>query len=374
MRRWLVIGFIMVTSSVSLYGQVDTLGKTPIFFEREAGDMIRLFYDDRYFLVDKYCEFKAIERVGRYDFQQRVFTGEFTDLDNAGRVILEGRYVDGRKDGDFNAYHPNGQLKWQASYIRGTVQGPLNFFYPDGKPLLELVFSGEDARILNFWDRRGRQRVTDGHGRYAFSILADGYNEFGYIRYNRKGKVVDGYPHGNWSIEYVFADGKERKAGYELYNKGRLVHGYDAYLDESYYNRPRYHLLPIDFSNGAEAMIGKACTIDDHIGFTGYLAEYLSEWFDGMVETPADPVAIAFTVAVKATGEPGRIEMKSTFETQQHADLLLEAIQGVGFWQPSFGAGEYIEDTLTVTTEAFLDMDENKVRFYEVKIKREKGI
>src|SRR3546814_10732483 len=71
------------------------------------------------------------------------------------------------------------------------------------------------VRILNFWDRRGRQRVTDGDGRYEFSVAADSYNEFGYKRYIRTGRVVDGRPHGNWIIEFLFGDGKEKSAGYE---------------------------------------------------------------------------------------------------------------------------------------------------------------
>src|SRR3546814_10387452 len=91
------------------------------------------------------------------------------------------------------------------------------------------------VRIPNFWDRRGRQRVTDGDGRYEFSVAADSYNEFGYTRYIRKGRVVDGRPHGNWTIEYLFGDGKEKSAGYEYYNKGRFVQGYEAYTDEEFF-------------------------------------------------------------------------------------------------------------------------------------------
>src|SRR5690606_36586088 len=169
-------------------------------------------------------------------------------------------------------------------------------------------------RILNFWDKRGRQRVTNGKGRYEFSVIADGYNEFGYIRYNRKGKVVDGHPQGTWAIEYVFADGKKRKAGYEFYDKGRFVQGYEAYTDEAFFDMPRYQLVPVDFSNGAEAMIAKGCTIDEYTGFTGFLAEYLSEWFDGPLDEMPDPVKIEFTVTVKDNGTPRGVEMNTTFD------------------------------------------------------------
>src|SRR3546814_822107 len=204
MKGLLVIVFVIAAPSVVLGGTADTTVNGPTFYERGSDETVRFFYDDHYYLVDKDCEFKAIERVGRYDFQQQVFIGEIADFDNQGRLILEGSYVDGRKQGDFKAYHPNGQLKWQVPYLQGSPRGGFNFFYPDGKPLLEITYTDEGVRILNFWDRRGRQRVTDGDGRYEFSVAADSYNEFGYTRYIRQGRVVDGRPHGNWTIEYLF--------------------------------------------------------------------------------------------------------------------------------------------------------------------------
>ena len=359
--------------SVALGTPIDTAEHNPIFYERESGDTVRFFYDDHYYLVDRDCEFRAIERVGPYDFQEQAFIGEFADFDHLGRLLLEGNYIDGKKHGDFKAYHPNGQLKWQASYIQGTFQGPLRFYYPDGKPLLEISYTVEGARIVNFWDRSGRKRVTNGEGRYEFSIEADGYNEFGYTRYTRKGKVVDGRPHGNWAVKYIFGDGKEKSAGYEYYNKGRFVQGYEAYTDEEFFDTPRYSLVPADFSSRADAMVAKSCTIDDYTGFTGFLATYLSDWFEGALNDPIDPVKIEFTVTVRATGEPKGIKMKSSLDKKQYADLLLQALNGVGYWLPSYAADEYIEDTLTVTAEAFPELNDHNLRFYDVRIKREKG-
>lgn len=374
MKCWLVIGFVMVAPPIALCNNIDTAIRAPMFYERGPGDTTRFFYDDHYYLVDKHCEFRAIERVCRYDFQRQVFIGEFTDYDNQGRVILEGSYVDGKKQDQFTGYHPNGRIRWQIAYSNGTPAGSLNLFYPDGKPVLEVSYADGGMRILNFWDRRGRQRVANGNGRYEFSVMADGYNEFGYVRYNRKGRVVDGRPHGNWPVEYVFADGKKRQAGYEFYNKGNFVQGYEAYTGEVFSDASRYHLVPIDFSNGADAMIVKGCTIDDYTGFTGFLAEYLSEWFDDALDEIPDPVEIEFAVVVKDDGTPRGIEMKSTFANKRHADLLLRALEGVTYWLPSYGVGSYIEDTLTVTIEAFPDARNQKMRFHEATIRREKGI
>ena len=373
MKCWLVIAFVMITPSAALCSSNDTTENTSSFYEREPGDIIHLFFDDHYYLVDKDCEFRAIERIGPYDFQQQVFNGEFADFDNEGRLILEGNYVDGQKHGDFKAYHPNGQLKWQSSYIQGTPQGTHSFFYPDGKPLLEIGYTDNGARILNFWDRRGRQRVTDGNGRYEFAVIADGYNEFGYIRYIRKGRVVDGQPHGAWNIKYVFGDGKAKNAGYERYDKGAFVQGYEAYTGDAFADAPRYNLLPIDFSIRADVMITKPCTIDDHTGFTGFLAKHLSDRFKGVIDELPQPVDIEFVVAVKASGEPQGIEMKKTFDTKRYANWFREALNDVGYWLPSYLGTQYIADELTVTMEAFPDARNRSIHFYNVSIKRKKG-
>lgn len=370
----MLIYLLLVATPIVFANGLDTVPDKPVYYERTAKGLTRFFYDDRYFLADKDCQFKAIERVGQYDFQQQVFTGEFTDFNYLGRAILKGNYRNGRKEGEFSAYHPNGQLKWVVSYVQDIPQGLRTYYYPDGKPLLEVEYREGGTFIRSFWDQRGRKQVSEGKGKYEFAVEADGYNEFGYVRYIRKGRVVDGRPHGIWGIEYLFADGKKANAGYERYQYGVFQDGYEQFKEESFYDGPRYGVLPADFYVRADAMIGKGCTIDEYSGFTVYLSKHLEEWFDGEVDELPDPVKIEFTVAVKKSGEPGKIEMTGTFPRKRYADLLLEAIGWVNFWFPSFADGDFIDDNLTVSVEAFPDAAERKLRFFDVTIRREKGI
>ena len=373
MRFPIFILLWLAGTSVAAANGLDSVAKLPVYYEDAPGGQTRFFYDDHYFLADKYCPFKAIERVGHYDFTKRVFEGAFSDFNNVGRPVLRGYYRDGKKEGKFTAYHPNGQVKWEGTFIQDIPDGPWNYYYPDGKPLLEVTYGSEGLKIQNFWDRKGEQRVTNGNGKYEFAVEADGYNEFGYVRYNRKGKVVDGRPHGNWTIEYLFDDGKKAGAGHELYEHGRFIGGYEAYKDEEFFDYPRYRLLPVDFSARAEALIGKECSIDEYTGFTGYLSQHLEDWFEGELEVLPDPLTLKFTVSVSHTGEPEKIQMDTTFANKRYADLLLIGIHGIPYWFPSFADGEYIDDTLTVTMEVFPDAAEQKLHFFDVKIQREKG-
>ncbi len=371
--RGLVYVLLVASPLAYVQGQ-DTLARSPSFYEKLSNGKTRFFYDDHYYLADKQCQFKAIERVVAYDAVSQLFVGEFVDFNNRGQAVLRGSYRDGKKEGDFAAYHGNGQVKWQVAFVQDVPQAIWKHYYPDGKPLLEVQYGTGEALIWNFWDRLGRQRVKDGNGRFEFAVEADGYNEFGYERYNRKGKIANGRPHGNWTIEYVFADGKKHDAGYEFYQHGRFVTGYDGYKEQEFSQNPRYGLLPNNTFLRAESMIVKACTIDDYSGFTGYLAKHLEEWFAGEVDELPDPLKIEFSVAVDERGVPGKFEMKTTFAQKRYADLLREGLGWVGFWFPSYADGAYISDSLTVTIEAFPDAAEHKLRFFDARIKRDKGI
>ncbi|WP_257658687.1 toxin-antitoxin system YwqK family antitoxin [Parapedobacter lycopersici] len=372
MRTYLLLYLLVTTAITAMAAGADTTGR-PVYYEPAPEGMLRFFYDDRYYLADKACSFRAIERIAKFDFNKQVFVGEFVDFNLSGRAILRGNYENGKKEGKFTAYHPNGERKWEVTFVQDVPRGIWAFYYPDGKPLLELEYGPRGTIIRNFWDTRGRQQVTDGNGKYAFEIAADGYNEYGYVRYNRSGRVVNGLPHGNWIVEYVFEDGEKAGAGHEYYRDGQFIRGYETFTDETFDGTPRYRLYPVEFFDRATILVSKACTIDEYSGFTQYLEKYFERWFATVNAAALASQRIELAIAVDETGTAQRIEAIQTFPSAQYASLLLSACHGIEFWFPSYADGEYTADTLTLTAEVAPDPDGQKLHFYNIQIRREKG-
>jgi antitoxin component YwqK of YwqJK toxin-antitoxin module len=60
-------------------------------------------------------------------------TGYWTIIaDDGSHTKEEGNYKEGRKDGLWKAYYPDGKLKHEITYTEGIAKGPARFYYKDG--------------------------------------------------------------------------------------------------------------------------------------------------------------------------------------------------------------------------------------------------
>ena len=192
----------MFTVLSILFFNLKAQENRPLYFEDAPNAMKRFFFDENYYLVDKDCEFKAIERVSDFDNKTNKFEGLFKDFDRNGRVILSGQYQNGKKHGEFKAYHPNGVLKWESTFIDDIAIGPWEYYYPDGKPMLFITLGPSSFRINQYWDRKGQQLVKDGEGTYDINLPIIGFTEHGYTKFNRRGAIKNGLPDGLWYISF----------------------------------------------------------------------------------------------------------------------------------------------------------------------------
>lgn len=373
-----IIASIYCLSFLAVFGvqgqeQQQTIPKAPAVFYESLGDgWMRFYFDERYYLTDINCHFLSIERDAQYDLVNNQFHGEFKDFDSSGRLILKGNYKEGLKEGLFEAFHNNGQLKWTVNYIEDQVDGTWMYYYPDGKPMLELFYGDRGMEIVNYWNVKGEKKVNQKEGRYEMKVEIDGYSEYGADFVNRKGRVRNGKPTGNWSLELVYPDQKMTFLGADTYREGRIIPE-DNGLDELIRGHTRYSVVPQLWFLRAEDMISKNCTIDEQTGFIDYLAHHLESWFEGMIDQSFEARQIVYDLEVDKEGNLKKITPVQTFDERSAVRYMGEVISEVGFWFPSFSEGEYIDDILRVSFEMFPDIEKRKARVFSVQIEREKG-
>ncbi|MCL7988368.1 hypothetical protein M8998_10500 [Sphingobacterium sp. lm-10] len=326
------------------------------FFERINESEVRFFYDQNYFLVDKHCEFKSIERRAVFDRATNKFDGSFTDIGADGSLILTGVYKQGAKNGNFVAYHPNQQKKWEVTFRDNRPTGYWNYFYPDGKPYLSVSFTDSTTRIVSQWDRRGRLSVNQGNGKYEFRNPVDGFSEYGFSFYSMSGRIKDGLPNGTWNVYFENPEAKQSEfAAEEFYRNGVLVRGYNLF-DDAEYSTPVHGILPYDSFYRAETLLFKQCNYDDFSGFSVYIAEYFRNAFQLVQVNNTVKTDFAFEVRVRKDGSPRDSKIIKSLPDEIN-DNFKKVIESIPFYVPSFNDGEYIDDTITVYGTMSSDAD-----------------
>lgn len=58
-----------------------------------------------------------------YWSEKEIWDGTYTEWDEQGNVLVEGNYKEGKKDGQWNYYHPNGLLQSSSQWQNGLQQG-----------------------------------------------------------------------------------------------------------------------------------------------------------------------------------------------------------------------------------------------------------
>jgi len=338
----------------------------PVYFESAGEGMLRFYFDDNYFLVDKYCEFKRIERLASFDVSTSQLIGSFTDFDNNGNLILEGTYVKGEKSGLFKAYHPNRAIKWEVNFVDNKPLGDWNFYYPDGKLMMRVEYTPTFARIMEYIDTWGRKGIENGNGRFEFKVPFQGYNPYGYPFVLHKGKLKNGSPDGYWKI-YFLSGKQEDLVAEELYEKGGLLKGYDL-IKEIEYRSPKYSILPQENFFRGEMLTYKPCTFDDISGYNTYLTDYLFDMFEFLKVVKPIEGDFEYKVTVEKEGDPSQLEMIKDVPKELSRSLR-NVLNSVERYIPSFVNGEYIQDELTVKGSLATN-EHGRIYFYGISISR----
>lgn len=371
--------FVHIIITLLVIGQFAVAQESkPIYFEEAPKNMVRFFFDKNYYLVDKHCEFKFIERVATFSASKNIFTGPFKDFGPNGHVILTGQYVNGKKEGLFIAYHPNGHIKWEANYLDDEEQGIWKYYYPDGKPMLELSLENGDFSIINYFDQYGKQRVTNGNGIYEIIIPIDHYTEHGFTKFNRKGKVVNGKPDDEWLVSFVSNDKKNTKypVYLEIFDNGTLKtrNIADEFLGVLI-DPADFYYAPVDYFSRGELLYSKNCSFDEHTGFNNFIARkfqwFLKYWNFTLEESTDMKFSYRINITEKGTSKKIEVLNDNNISSDLIKTYLEPMIKQINWYLPSYLDNQPIADTLTINVH--IQNVNNEIYVNPVQIKRERG-
>lgn len=344
--------------------------KSKVFFEPAPEGLVRFYFDNYYYLVDKNCQFKSIERVSQFIVAKNVFHGEFKDFALNGKIVLTGFYNEGVKEGIFTAYHPNGEKKWEVMFENDRPTGTWNYYYPDGKPMFVVNYGNMGVKITTVWDQVGIKRVEEGNGNYEFKMPYVFYNEYGFPFFERKGKLKDGVPTGYWTTHVVDEKNRKTLLAEEIYSKGGfLTEAYNLFLDEEY-TQPM-SILPTEYFTTAETLNFKECSFDDYSGFY----TYLSDKFNSILTSVSgiEPFEDDFTVqiALSSKGYPKKATAVKALKPAELNKAVESVLLEIPYYFPSLDvSGTPIDDTLNISGKIIVDK-EGKMQFHSFRIKRE---
>jgi len=339
-------------------------------FQKIDEQRIVLFYTQNYYLVEQACAFKSIQRNADFDFTSNTFIGVFEDRNIQGNVVLRGRYKNGLKDGYFEAFHPNGQKKWEVVFVADQASGIWRYYYPDGQPFLELDYSTDTRRILRFWDQKQKLRVSEGRGNYEMIIPLEGYSEYGFSLYERKGAVLNGLPNGLWTIRPLSESGK--RSNYppfqENYHHGVLVEYISDYYEITNYN-DFAQLVPPEYFDRAPALLIQNCTFDEYANFSQYLTSRIGEYFGSFNHMLMKTDHFTLTLTVDKEGKPSNLVYQKKLQNQTAQTRLESALISIPYYFPSLQENNPIADTLTINGIIQVDNYQN-LHFPLVEISR----
>jgi antitoxin component YwqK of YwqJK toxin-antitoxin module len=217
-------------------------------------DSVALFYDSYYSLRPPGCA--ALRRHARIDANGS-FVGPVRDYSlSNGLLLMSGSYRDGKKEGIFEQYYPDGKLAVRGQFLAGQPTGDWQYWYPTGQQRQVLRYDGSGVAapaIQQYWSENGQQLTTNGNGRW---LRNDG-------ELQAEGAVLNGKPEGAWELRNV-AQGQPRLMMVETFSQGEFkggklpvkpMSGSSTYRDQS-----RIVIAELSAFNRAEAFnMGSRC-------------------------------------------------------------------------------------------------------------------
>lgn len=208
--------------SFATYGIITMVPENPAYPKR-----FRCFN----WLTGKLIYEGAFDRIDPLDANESVFTGEYTEYYENGKVKSSGNYVNGEYDGLYELYYENGNKQAEYNLKDGVRNGQAILYYENGKVQErgELTNDKRNGIFECFFENGTPQAILE---------FKDGEMEGKYVVYSEAGKLTfDGELHqgrftgiqydyddnGALSAQGAFKDDKLEGPYYSFYPNGAIA-------------------------------------------------------------------------------------------------------------------------------------------------------
>lgn len=244
---------------------------------------------------------------------------KFVLEDSKNKYVLDSEFTTNglqllKANGDFVSYHKNGNKSSEGKTLNGRKDNGLwTYYYENGKKKSEEklstgnFFNDEiENLVINFWDTKGNQTVTDGNGFVQFE------DEDGLIL---KGSYKGGYKNSIWTA----FKGKVKKYE-ETYKKGSLSKG-------------------TSWNDAGESFSYKEVNADAYYKKkeNGSVRKYVGKKFNANTAGVSGEIFVTFIVTKEGLVEKVNIIRGLTVDYNTEVERIITEMKG---WTPAKKRGE----------------------------------
>ncbi|MDD4645091.1 MAG: hypothetical protein PHY99_03800, partial [Bacteroidales bacterium] len=212
------------------------LGLTMSFFlfftTLESQEKVKLFYNSGWKVT---AENKAsYYRESEYDLNSLKLQGKVLDYTLSGNLLMEGNYLNGKRNGNFIFYFDKGKIRSQGAYENNQRVGEWRYYYHSGQlrqiVLFKNIDNSNDIAVVEFYDKVGNQLIKNGTGKWVNDSIQTGLFDFASIK-TLTGQFKDSLKQGEWQL---IRNSDKKLMHSERFKKGKFI-GARLYNDQLNY-------------------------------------------------------------------------------------------------------------------------------------------
>jgi hypothetical protein len=182
---------------------------------------VKIFYDKEWNICKE--SRASYVRKCNWNTDKNYFEGEFNDYLINGTKIIEGNYVNNKKNGLFIFYYESG-IEWIKGEFKDNIPvGIWTWKYPNGITHFTLNFEDNNFYFINYFDENGND-ISSNKINFSYSFQNDYQNQNMLIN----GFIINKMKEGKW-----FIYNNKEKVGFDQFNNDSLI---KSKINKSYLN------------------------------------------------------------------------------------------------------------------------------------------